>query len=178
MTILQKTELALDKRFDPVRCRHHMNGEVVVLHCHHYASLYTQLADDVDMLDGKKLLADVAEDTFVDVLKNYYEDNGITKLEDRIAIGEQYYAAVGLGQMVVAMAGEESGEVELLHSHIDEGWIKKWGKRDKPVNFLTQGYISALFSAVFDKPARSYAVKEIASIISGAEKSKFNVIVL
>jgi hypothetical protein len=153
-----------------------MNGQVSVLHCHHYATLYSQLADDCGMLDGKKLLAECTEDTFYHTLTSYYAEHGIGNIEDRIAIAEQYYAASGLGKMKVVCAGPESGVVELAHSHIDEGWIKKWGKRDKPVNFITCGYIAAVFSAVFGQEKRSFAVTETASIITGAERSQFNVV--
>ena len=124
----------------------------------------------------KTLLAECAEDTFHQTLASYFEANGIERVEDRIAIAEQYYATAGLGKMQVVCAGPESGVVELIHSHIDEGWIKKWGKRDKPVNFITCGYIAAVFSAVFGQGKRSFAVTETASIITGAERSQFNVV--
>ena len=61
----------------------------------------------------------------------------------------------------------------MVHSHVDEGWIKKWGKRDEPVNFIGSGYIAALFAAVLGKSTRSFDVKETASIVSGADKSEF-----
>lgn len=176
MAISKKTELAIKHTFDPKSCRHMLNGMVYVLHCHHYASLYTQLADDCSLLDGKKLLKEVAEDTFFDVLTSYYKENGITDLTDRISIAEQYYSATGLGKMRVTFAGEESGEVELLHSHVDEGWIKKWGKKDTPINFITCGYIAGMFSAIFNKNPRTFDVKETASIVSGADKSCFKVV--
>ena len=176
MAIMKKTEIVLDHRFDPKACRHSLNGDVYVLHCHHFATLYSQLAEDCGMLDGKKLLAEVAEDTFFNVLSEYYCKNGIVDVADRISIAEQYYAATGLGQMKVICAGTDAGEVELLHSHVDEGWIKKWGKRDKPVNFISWGYIAGMFAAVFGRAARSFRVHETASIVSGAPRSKFEVV--
>ena len=129
MAVIKKTEIVLDKQFDPRSCRHTLNGAVSVLHCHHYATLYCQLADDCGMLDGKKLLAECAEDTFHEVLAEYYETHDIQTMADRFAIAEQYYAVTGLGKMRVVSAGRESGEVELEHSHVDQGWIKKWGER-------------------------------------------------
>ncbi len=177
MTVIKKTELELDHRFDPASCRHSLNGFTSVLHCHHYSALYTQLADDCGMLDGRKLLSECAEDSFFEVLSAYFKAKGMECIEDRIAIAEQYYAAVGLGGMKVVCAGLDSGKVELSHSHVDEGWMKKWGKRDKPVNFITQGYVAALFSAVFGRPPRTYRVDETEGIVTGAEKSTFTVVV-
>ncbi len=175
MPVKKKTEIILDHRFDPKTCRHYLNDQVSVLHCHHYATLYTQLADDCGFIDAKKLLAEVAEDIFFDTLSSYYKKYKIDSVEDRIAIAVQYYALSGLGEMEVIYAGIDSGEVELAHSHLDAGWIKKWGNREKPVNFITCGYISGMFSAIFDKPARSYITIETKGIVSGAERSNFKV---
>ena len=173
MPVMLQNAIRLDHNFDRQRCRHYLNGEVYVLHCHHYATLYSQLADDCGMLDGKKLLSEVAEDTFYDELSKYYRDHNVQGTEDRIAVAEQYYARTGLGKMQVRCAGTDGGEVELLHSHVDEGWIKKWGKRDKPVNFITCGYIAGMLSAVFGKPRRSYVVIETQSLVKGNERSLF-----
>ncbi len=161
------------RAFDPRRCRHSIEGRVTVLHCHHYATLYTQLADDCSLLDARKLLASVAADTFYQVLKDIQARRSITSVADRIAAAEDYYAFSGLGRLKVIAAGPDSGEAELERSHIDEGWIRKWGRRDKPVNFVTQGYLAATFAAVFDGRPEQYAVKEIASIVAGQERSRF-----
>ena len=95
-----------------------------------------------------KLLAEAAEDSFFQVLSDYFRQHHIEDVADRISIAEQYYAAVGVGKMEVKCAGPESGEVELVYSHVDQGWIKKWGNHTKPINFITWGYIAALFAAV------------------------------
>jgi hypothetical protein len=171
-----ETELILDHRYDPKASRHYLNNQLSVLHCHHYATLYSQLADDLEFVDGKKLLADIAEETFYSILQDYYNTNSIEALEDKIIIAEQYFAATGLGQMNVVYIGHESAKIELVHSHVDEGWIKKWGKRQAPVNFIAQGYIAALVSLANSKPAKNYQVTEEESIVSGAERSLFKVV--
>jgi len=175
MSISKKTELVIDHRFNSKSCRHSLNGVVHVLHCHHFLALYTQLADDIGMLDGKALLANVTEDVFTKMLSEYYANNCIDSIEDRLNIACQMYSEAGLGKMVIDCAGPESGEISLPVSHVDEGWIRKWGKRDKPVNFVSQGFISGVFSAVFDLPARSYKCMETESVVSGAAVSLFEV---
>jgi len=176
MAVSRKTELIIDHRFDRKTCRHTLNGKVVVLHCHHYASLYSQLADDCGLLDARKLLAEVTEDTFHEILSDYFRQHEIDLIDDRISIAEQYYAAIGLGRMSVLCAGPEAGEVELIRSHIDEGWIKKWGKSDKSINFITCGYVAALMSSVFGKTTRSFQVMETESILAGAARSRFTAV--
>jgi hypothetical protein len=171
-----ETELTLDHRYNAKTSRHYLNNQLSVLHCHHYATLYSQLADDIEFVDGRKLLADVAEDAFYSVLQDYYNTNSIETVEGKIIIAEQYYTATGLGQMNVIYIGHESAKIELVHSHVDEGWIKKWGKRQAPVNFITQGYIAALMSLANNKPTKNYHVIEEESIVSGAERSLFKVV--
>ncbi|MGV8119460.1 MAG: hypothetical protein AB2L14_06810 [Candidatus Xenobiia bacterium LiM19] len=173
MAVSKKTELVIDRRFDRKTCRHTLNGQLVVLHCHHYAALYSQLADDCGLLDAKKLLAEVSEDTFYKMLSDYYALYGIDRIDDRISIAEQYYAALGIGKMKVIYAGNESGEVELIHSHVDEGWVKKWGNRESPVNFITCGYIAALMASVYGKQPRMFTVVEAESMVAGKSGSRF-----
>jgi len=162
--------------FEPRRCRHLVDGRTYVMHCHHYATLYTQLAEDCGMLDGKKLLADAAEDTFYDVLSDYFHKHNLVSIADRLAAGEHYFRVTGMGLLNVACAGPDYGEVELPSSHVDAGWIKKWGKTNKPINHLARGFIASLFAAAFDRPRRSFTVTETASLVSGAPRSRFEVV--
>lgn len=175
MAKYKKTELVLAKEFDTKLCRHRVNGNVAVLHCHHFTALYSQLAMDCSMIDAKTLMADCSEDTWIEYFSDYFKVNDIKALAERIAIGEQTFAAVGLGKLSVVCAGLDSGEVVLEHSHVDEGWVKKWGRHEQPVNMIGAGYIAGFFSALFDKPARSYVVAETQSIVSGASCSRFSI---
>jgi hypothetical protein len=173
-TMSQHMELAAE--FDPRSCRHLIDGQPYVLHCHHYAALYTQLAEDCGMLDGKRLLAEVAEDTFYQVLSGYFRKHGIESVPDRIAAAEDYFRMTGMGILKVLSAGPDYGEIEIPSSHLDEGWIKKWGRHNRPVNHLGRGFIASLFCAAFDRPPRSYSVTETVSIVCGAPCSRFEAV--
>lgn len=164
--------LQLQHHFDSQHKRHYLNNHPIVMHCHHYAALYTQLALDAN---ETALLAEVAEDTFFHVLNDYFSVHQIQMFSQRIEIACEYYTAFGLGNMQVNYLGDYSGEIELLSSHIDQGWIKKWGHSDKPVNYLTGGYCAALFSSVLNQPVRTFKTKEIQSIVMGAETSLFKI---
>lgn len=172
MSEFKETKLILDKKFDTQRKRHYLNGNLVVLHCHHYSALYTQLALDAEETE---LLQHVSEEAFFSIMKKYFEENEISDTNERIELGAQYYSAIGLGKMNVKFLGDESGEVELTNSHLDSGWLKKWGEFDKPVNFISAGYISGLFSAVQDKPVGTFDTIEIQSIVKGDPVSLFKV---
>jgi hypothetical protein len=177
MAVMGKTQFVLDHKYDRRSSRHSLNGTTHVFHCHHYTSLYTQLAEDAAFIDARQLLADCTEDTFHEFLGDYYRQHHVTDPWLRLELAAQYYAAAGMGKMHFLSAGPDSGEVELSHSHVDEGWLKKWGKHPRPVNHFTRGYIAACFATAFDKPARSMQVTEVSGIVTGAERSRFVVVV-
>jgi hypothetical protein len=128
---------------------------------------------DADFVDAKTILAQSAEDSFFDMLTSYYQAHPGLAPQEKLQAGCQYYATIGLGQMKVLNVQKTSGQVVLEHSHVDEGWIKKWGQHGRAVNFITCGYIAALFAAVYDRATRSYIVSEVESIVTGAAQSRF-----
>ena len=173
MAVVVKNQVNYDHAFDRNTKRHTINGVQSVLHCHHYTSLYTQLALDAGETE---LLKECARESFREVLGSYFTNNpSVESLQAKVDIGCQYYALLGLGKMVVNFLGSESGEVELLASHTDSGWMKKWGKYDRPVNYISAGYIEAMFEAVLGLGPRSFEAVESRSIVKGAETSKFKV---
>ncbi len=173
MATFIKNELKIRHDFDPKTKRHYDNGVLTVRHCHHYSSLYSQLAIDANETE---LLKDSASEAFREILSDYYEKNNITAIADKAELACRQFAAMGLGTMKILNINEHSGEVELLSSHTDEGWKKKWGVYDKPINYIGAGYIEAVFEVILDSPPKSFLAEETQSIAMGAETSKFKVI--
>jgi hypothetical protein len=173
MSVFKSTEIVLDHKFDPFKKQHYLNGELSVLHCHHYTTLYAQLAIDAG---ESELLAETARETFYAVLSSYFRDHAIELVEDRVSLACQYYGAVGLGKMEVVFIGPDSGEVRLLKSHLDAGWIKKWGPYGKPVNHVTQGFIEGMFAAILSVPSGAFTAREVRSIVMGAPESVFTIV--
>jgi hypothetical protein len=176
MAIERKTDLVIERRFDRQHCTHSMNGQPFVIHCHHYLVLLTQLAEDVSMIDGGALMAECAEDVFRCAFDDYFRDHNAETIGDRTLLVEEAHQTMGLGRLKVVCAGPESGEVELTTSHVDQGWVAKWGQRKTPVNYLTRGFVAAMFGALFSRAARSYRVTEVESIVSGASQSRFEAV--
>jgi predicted hydrocarbon binding protein len=176
MSEMIKTTLKVKHTFDPIRNRHYLNNVTSVFHCHHYSTLYTQLAEDADFIDGKKILFDVSEENFYKVLKEYYQQNDIKEIEDQIKIAEDYWAFVGMGNLKITALGDAVGFAEMKYSHLDSGWIKKWGNSSKPVNHVTRGFLAAVWSLINDELLKSYDVIEIDSIAMGSEKSTFQIV--
>lgn len=156
--------------FDNKTYRHAMNGHESVLHCHHYMSLTTKLAEDLKDIGGVKILKESAEDSIRPLLDSYFKENGITDPAERLLIGSEYYSIMGLGIMEIT-GDETSGKAIMKRSHVDEGWVKKWGKSDRCINHFSCGFIAAVFAAAYDSPARSYKTEELSSIAVGQDKS-------
>lgn len=155
---------------DTQTMRHYSNGDLVVLHCHHYLSLFTQLADDAKYLDGPKILANTSKKIFKDVLSKYFKENNIIKIEDKITLSENYFSKIGLGKMEIKY---NDNKVILTRSHVDEGWIKKWNTSEKSINYFGTGYISAVFSIIHEKDINTDNVFETKSIAMGNDISEF-----
>lgn len=168
--------LKVEQRFEPKSCRHFVNDQSYVLHCHHFSTLYTQLAlDAANLIDAPAILTAAAEDSFRPVFDNLFCAEELL-LEEKMMAVQEYYSFAGLGEMKIACMGQDGGEVILYHSHLDEGWLKKWGQAEKPVNFITRGLLAAFFSAAYHKPSRFYSVREDESIACGAQVSKLVVV--
>lgn len=165
-------QLTIANRFDAQRCRRYLNEELTVFHCHHYTTLFTQLADDAEQFHGPKHLRDAAADSVLGVLRRYCAKNGVTSKADKVDIAQQYFSVMGLGKLTIDIAAQTA---EMAFSHVDSGWLKKWGTRDKPVNYIGQGYIAAVFALVHDDEPGHYEVLETRSIVSGAKTSQFTV---
>lgn len=160
--------------YDSKLMRHFLNGSATVLHCHHYAALCTKLALDATNSGGPELLADASAETFGQLLKKYLREHDIKTVSDRIAIAEQYFAFVGLGE--IKFEGEaDGGTVSITHSHVDEGWLKRWGQNDRPINYIGQGYIKGAWAAIFDRKPSTLNVEEVQSIVCGAPMSRFSI---
>lgn len=173
MDTVTQNKIKYDHTFDRKTKRPQLNDIQTVFHCHHYASLFTQLALDAGEAE---MLKECARETFRKVLDTYFASNpDVNTIRAKVEIGCQYYALMGLGKMVVKFLGDDSGEIEILSSHIDKGWMKKWGHFDKPTNYITAGYIEALFESVLNLTPKSFEAVETQSIVIGAESSYFKV---
>jgi hypothetical protein len=176
MAIIKTTEFEIDHKFDPIKNRHYLNGDCTVLHCHHYATLYTQLALDATDFEGVRHLTEMAEDVFYGVLKRYFEEKCIVDIADKVEVAQQYWQASGMGIIRFVGVGKYEVVAEMGYSHIDEGWLKKWGGSAQPVNFFTVGFVAALAALVNEKPLGSFKAVETKSLACGDDKSEFKAV--
>jgi hypothetical protein len=162
----------VDFTFDEKSYRHYLNGQAVVMHSHHYLALLTKLAEDLDDINGPQILADTVEDSMRAIFEDYFQEHAISDPKQKAEVCTGYFSSFGLGKMTLG-GNEECGEAKLSRSHLDEGWLKKWGAHHKPINHFTRGYVAAVFAAVFNRPTRSYLVTETVSMAAGEEQGVF-----
>ena len=166
--------LEIEYTFDEKNYRHAMNGFEVVMHCHHYLTLATQVAEDFDEFGGTRILNESVEDSIRPVLDDYVQRKNIASGEERLSIGAEFYEVMGMGLMKVE--GEASGgRATLTRSHVDQGWLVKFGPTDRSLNYFTRGFLAAMFACAFDRPARSYEAVETASLVKGDPTSEFEI---
>lgn len=168
-------DLQFNQRFDNTTKLMYVNNIPSVMHCHHYTTNFIDLALQFEEMGAVEKMINAAEDSFFLLFKKYFITEKIESKEDKKQICEEMYAALGLGAMKIKHFSEKEGSAELHHSHIDEGWLKKFGKIDRPINFITLGFLKAVFNTIFSKTIRAYKVIEEESLVLGAEKSRFSI---
>ena len=167
--------LQLDHTMDDETFRHYLNGHGVVMHSHHYLALITKLVEDLPEIDGRQILMEVVEESMREIFDDYLRQHELTDSQERLAVGNKYYTVFGLGKLHVS-GNADGGEVRISRSHLDEGWVLKFGEREAPVNHFTCGFIAAMFAAAFDAPPGSYQVRETVAMVSGAPEGSFAVV--
>ena len=162
-------------RFDRATKKHYINNWNTVLHCHHYASTFTELAISARSFAGIENLIGSAEHVFGTWLKDYYRQKAVNTVAERVWTAEQYWKTIGMGLVKIVASSPDRGMASMDYSHIDAGWLQRMGHWNSPVNFITQGFLAGVFSAVFDKPLGSYSVEETQSLVMGDNESRFDI---
>ncbi len=167
--------LKLVHRFDPDTKKHFLNNWNTVLHCHHYAVTFTELAISASSFAGIEKMVASAEKVFGTWLKEYYRQETVNVVVERARVAEEYWKTIGMGLIWIVVDGPANGRASMDYSHIDAGWLQKIGHRDSPVNLITQGFLAGVFSAIFDKPFGVYSVVETRSLVRGDAESRFDI---
>ncbi len=165
-------ECVFDQRFDDVKMLQYVNNDISVLHCHHYAGLFTKLALSMKSIGGPNLLFEAMEEASYLILKKYFITHAITAMDEKVAVAEEYFGLMGLGKLELRMTSS-GGSGLMRHAHVDEGWMSKWGKSPESVNFIGQGYLAGAFSVIAGLPIGSCSVTENRSIVKGDSVSEF-----
>jgi len=169
------TEFPFLQSFDPIRKLQYVNSDPSVMHCHHYSAIFTKLAIDFDSNDGTRNMAEAMEEAVYLALKKVFIAGNVSTVAERTRMAEEYYRLTGLGSIKLHNTGTVGGTASLSRSHIDEGWVKKYGRSNVPVNHVTCGFVAGAFEVIHNKPLRHYTVKETASMAMGKNHGEFSI---
>jgi len=159
--------------FDPIRKLQYINSDPSVMHCHHYSAIFTRLAIDFESHGGTKNMAEAMEEAVYLALRKVFIGEEIKAVHERIRMVEEYFRLTGLGEIKLHADSATGGTATLSRSHIDEGWVKKYGNSKVPVNHVARGFLAGAFEVIHGKPLRSYDVEESASMAMGKAKGDF-----
>jgi hypothetical protein len=166
-------EYPFDQSFDPNRKLQYINSDPSVMHCHHYSAIFTKLALELQDSGGARYLTEAMEEASYIALRKVFITEGVQSAAERRAFVEQYYRLTGLGDFSIRECTANGGSITLRRSHIDEGWVKKYGQSPVPVNFVTAGFLAGAFAAIHDEHLRHYQAEETASMASGKAAGEF-----
>lgn len=167
--------LDLKHSFDNITNQHFHGNFSVVLHCHHYMSVFIDLANEFEGKGGPETMIDAAAETFGSFLRLYFLNAGIRDPKERVNVAEQYWKSIGMGVIKIDTNGKDSAKASMDYSHVDEGWLKKGKRTSKPINYITQGFLKGVMQAVHGGTIDNYRVTETNSLALGARKSEFEV---
>ncbi len=160
--------------YDSITNQHFHRNFSVVMHCHHYFSVFIELAHAYEKQGGPRFMQEAAAETFGSFLRLYYLEDGIKDLGERIRIAEEYWRQVGMGIIRISTQDPTYGSARMNYSHIDEGWLKKGAPTSRPINYVTQGFLAGFMQAAYTGGrSRTYEVKETKSLVLGDEYSQF-----
>ena len=151
--------------------------EPLVFHCNHFNVFFQRTVEEAIAfldIDASLLQKKAAFMSAYSIFQGLSEKNPqITSIEDKLLIASQLYSFLGYGLLPLKDLSKEEGEICTPITHYSLAWREKYGKRKKPVDDLTCGYISAVLSWVFEEEPGIYEVEQKKCLTLGDEENVF-----
>ncbi|MEQ8353134.1 MAG: hypothetical protein RH862_16775 [Leptospiraceae bacterium] len=152
-------------------------GEPLIFHCNHYNLFLQRTIEDVsEYVDVETILrvgGVVAVHSMLHVLfRNHAE---LRNPVDRLKAAEGIYTQLGFGLLGFDSVSENGGTVQSPLTHYSHGWKEKWGKRDKPVDYFTCGFIQAAMAAAYYKAPGHFIVHQSKCLSMGDNENEFQI---
>jgi len=137
--------------------------EPVVFHCNHY-NLYLQrtIEDAGEYISSEKILQDGAAIAAYSALqKIFVRDLSLASPKARLSVASSLYSQLGFGLLPVSELTSDGGKVVTPVTHYSFGWLKKWGKRSKPADYFTCGFLQAALALAHNVPLGVFSAKQV-----------------
>lgn len=152
-----------------------IEGISMVIHCHFYNVFLLQAIETATYVDGRAILIRSSEESVNKQLIGYYDRKGISDEKTRISIAADMFKVFGVGLLDFSNINGSGGTVTSKSSHVARGWKEQIGTREKPVDYISCGFIAGALAAVYNKPIGTFKVNETECLVQGKEKCKFEV---
>ncbi|HNF28414.1 MAG TPA: hypothetical protein PKV80_28375, partial [Leptospiraceae bacterium] len=153
----------------------HLFREPLVFHCNHYNIFLQRTIEDAgDYIPAEKILTEGALVSVYSMLRNLFIANQHLKNPtDRLKVASSIYSLLGFGLLPLEDLDQNGGTLQTRVTHYSLAWKQKWGKRDKPVDYFTCGYIAAALAAAFFRHPGTYSVLQTQCLSMGDEINTF-----
>ncbi len=154
----------------------YMDNIPISLHCHHFNCGLINAIEAIDYFDAIEIYINEAAKCFYEYFKKILIiDNKKLSINKALMIAEDIYRFMGYGRIDLSKLITGYGTVISDSSYFVVGWFAIYGKRDKPVCYLTRGFIKAVIAVLFNKELSKINVTETQCMICGDDFCKFEV---
>ncbi len=151
-----------------------LDGAMVYLHCHHYNCGLIKVLEDIEGIRARDIIVQSAAEEFYTNFSEYIKKYLMEKTDfEKLNAAEDLYRFMGFGRIDLSGVNDKGGMVYANSSYYVIGWLAKYGRRDKPLCYLTCGFLSGVLSAVYLKPLDYYKVIEKHCMITGHSHCEF-----
>jgi hypothetical protein len=156
-----------------------LDGVMVSLHCHHYNCGLLKALEEMEEINTREIIIQVATEEFYVNFKNYISNHleGKTAREKMDAAAD-LYRFMGFGRLDLSRLNEYGGLAYADSSYYVIGWLAKYGRRKTPVCYLTCGFISGILGIIYGQTEGKYIVEEKNCMITGHDICEFVVSVI
>ncbi len=165
------------RSFDANECKHYLEDQYFVLHCHHYNTLTHRALTATPYIDGKAFIFRCVRDDFYENLSKVAQNKGLRSGADVLKMAQEFYAYTGLGQIDLGGLTASGGTVVSSHSHLATGYLNKWGPQSAPVDDFGRAFAAAVCAVAFGLNVQQCHAEQTHCIACGAKECIFRVTV-
>ncbi len=146
----------------------------ISLHCHHFNCGLINAIEAIDYFDAIEIYINEAAKCFYEYFKNILTIKNYS-VNKALSIAQDIYRFMGYGRIDLSELINGYGTATSDSSYFVVGWFAIYGNRDKPVCYLTRGFIKAIVAAIFDIDINVVKVVETQCMICGNDFCEFKV---
>lgn len=148
-----------------------VDGEPMILHCHHYNCFLQRSIQDAEYIDSAPILVGAAvEVVFAQLTSLLPQTADVAARKETVSA---LYSACGFGLIDLSAITAQGGEVRTRSSHYSTGWKEKFGRSRTPIGFFSAGFLAGALAAIYSLDPASVQVRQTACRSTGVDEDVF-----